>query len=131
MRKNLTANTPHFTVFHSAAEEVHQRRAMNEWLDKGRVLFASIDQTVVHSESEMVDASAKDVWANEGGHMHAQSGRLVQTSPGVFKVVFSHEGRADTEQDCETVREGEAIIRRNTPTPPKRDTSRDHEGTAS
>lgn len=35
---------PHFTVFRSAAEEVNDRRAMNEWLDKGRDLFAKSDQ---------------------------------------------------------------------------------------
>jgi hypothetical protein len=130
MRKNRTAKTQHFTVFRSAAEEVKERQAMNEWLDMGRLLLAESDQVVANGKSEKdCDASAKDTWANEGGHMHAKSGYIVQTSPGAFKVVLNHEGGDDTEQSCATIREGEAFIRRNTPTPPERDTSRDHEGT--
>ena len=59
--------------------------------------------------------------------MTAISGRIVQTptKKKPYKVVLKHEGSLDTEQDVETIREGEALIREETPTPPKRNTSRD------
>ena len=55
------------------------------------------------------------------------SGRIVQTQTKKkpYKVVLKHEGSLDTEQDVETMREGEALIREETPTPPERNTSRD------
>jgi hypothetical protein len=59
--------------------------------------------------------------------MAATSGRIVQTPRGnkPYKVVLGHEGAADTEQGVETMREGEALIREEMPTPPKRNRSRD------
>ena len=59
--------------------------------------------------------------------MVATRGRVVRTPTKTkpYKVVLEHEGAADTEQAVETIREGEALIRRETPRPPKRDTSRD------
>jgi hypothetical protein len=72
---------------------------------------------------EIADASEKA--ASKGGHRHAKSGRIVQVSPDNFKVVFTHEDGVETEESCGSMREGEAIIRRNTPTPPEEDTSRD------
>lgn len=82
--------------------------------------FRSADQAVDH-------ACAEGEWGNVGGHMHAKSGHIVQTRDAVqlYKVVFDHEDRPETEQACATIREGLAIIRRNTPTPPARNSSRD------
>jgi hypothetical protein len=79
------------------------------------------------THTRMPDGNAK-----EGGHLHATSGSVVQTRHGdePYKVVFRHEGGPDTEQSCGSVREGEALIRRLTPAPLPRDTSRDHDGTA-
>lgn len=100
MRLSGTLKLKHFTPFFSAAEEAV--------------------------------ASAEEAWANEGGHMHARSGHIVQTprSATPYKVVFDHEGGTDTERPCTTISECEALIRRRTPTPPLRDTSRDREACA-
>lgn len=59
--------------------------------------------------------------------MAATSGRIVQTptKKKPYKVVLRHEGSGDTEQAVETMREGEALIRDETPAPPKRNTLRD------
>lgn len=100
MIRPRVSSTPHFTIFRTAAEEVS-------------------------------DAKATDEWANEGGHMHAKSGYVVQVSTGGYKVVLNHEDGDDTEQYCDSMREGEAIIRRNTPRPPKRNPLHDHDETAS
>jgi hypothetical protein len=82
--------------------------------------------TAFHSAAaEVARASAKNRRATEGSHMHAKSGRIVQVSHDHFKVVLTHEDGSETEQPCATMRDGEATIRRNTPTPPQRDASRD------
>jgi hypothetical protein len=101
MTQRSTPQTPHFTIFRSAADEV-------------------------------ATSSARVEWANEGGHMHAESGSIVQSYGDTrsLKVVFKHANGDVTEQACTTIREGEAIIRRNTPTPPNRDASRDHDESA-
>jgi len=59
--------------------------------------------------------------------MGATRGRVVQTptKKKPYKVVLEHEGSPDTEEGVETMREGEALIREETPGPAKRDTSRD------
>ncbi len=59
--------------------------------------------------------------------MAATRGRVVQTptKEKPYKVVLEHEGGVDTEEGVETMREGEALIRQETPTPPERDASRD------
>jgi hypothetical protein len=103
MQRFTTSKPRHFTCFRSAAEE-----------------------------AAYAHARAEDEWSNEGGHMHAKSGYIVQTrgADQPYKVVFDHDNGPDTEQACATIREGEAIIRRNTPTPPSRDTSRDQEACA-
>ena len=56
--------------------------------------------------------------------MAANSGRIVQTQTKKkpYKVVLEHEGSVDTEQGVETMREGEALIREETPTPPEPNT---------
>jgi hypothetical protein len=119
MRKDDTLRTSHF-------------RAMNERLDNGHAMFAKMDQAAaLVGNGGPSDATAKDAWTNERGHMHAKIGHIVQTSPGTFKVVLNHDDADDTEQACATVREGEALIRRRTPRPPLRDASRDHDETAS
>lgn len=86
--------------------------------------------TPFFSVAEEAAASAKEAWSNEGGHLHARSGWIVRTPLAAepYKVVFEHEGGPDTEQACKTIRECEALIRRRTPTPPPRNTSRDHGG---
>ena len=88
--------------------------------------------TPFFSAAEEAAAAAVDAWSNEGGHMHAKSGYIVQTRGGAFpyKVVFDHEEGPDTSQGCATIREGQAIIRRNTPTPPSPNTLRDQEACA-
>jgi hypothetical protein len=58
----------------------------------------------------------------------AVRGRIVQT-PGErkpYKVILEHDGGPDTEHEVDTMREGEALIRERTPSPPRRDGLRDH-----
>jgi hypothetical protein len=59
--------------------------------------------------------------------MAATRGRIVQTPTKAmaYKVVLEHDGALDTEHPVSTMREGEALIRLETPTPPERDASRD------
>jgi hypothetical protein len=59
--------------------------------------------------------------------MSSTRGHVVQTPSGKkpYKVVLEHESGEDTEHAVSTVREGEALIQKKTPTPPPRDTSRD------
>ena len=59
--------------------------------------------------------------------MAATRGYIVQTptKEKPYKVVLEHEGSDDTEQAVSTMREGETLIRVETPTPPARDTTRD------
>jgi hypothetical protein len=75
--------------------------------------------TPFFSAAEEIAAAALDASSHEGGHMHAKSGRIVQTPDAAhpYKVVFDHEDGSVTSQACATIREGQAIIRRNTPTP--------------
>lgn len=59
----------------------------------------------------------------------AATGGYVVLTPGEkepYKVVLEHEGKDDTEQPVATVKEGEALIEQETPSPPKRDTMFDH-----
>ena len=60
--------------------------------------------------------------------MPATRGRVVQTrgDKKPYKVVLEHEDGEDTEHAVTTMREGEALIKAETPKPPKRDKSRDH-----
>ena len=69
---------------------------------------------------------------NEADHAHMSStrGRIVQT-PGKekpYKVVLEHEDRGETEHPVSTMKEGEALIKRKTPRPARRDTSGDRAG---
>jgi len=79
------------------------------------------------SVAEEAAASAREAWSPQGGHLHASSGRIVQTPHAAepYKVVFDHGDGPDTEQPCKTIRECEALIKRRTPTPSLRNTSRD------
>ena len=88
--------------------------------------------TSFFSASEEATALAEEAWTNEGGHMHARSGRVVQTpfAAHPYKVVFNLEDGIDTEEACRTIRDCETLIRRRTPTPPLPDTSRDQKATA-
>lgn len=56
-------------------------------------------------------------------------GRVVQTPTKnkPYKVVLEQDGEANIEKPVTTMREGEALIKRGTPTPPERDTTHDHE----
>lgn len=60
--------------------------------------------------------------------MAGTRGHIVQTTgkKKPYKAVLEHEQGDDTERPVATIREGEAFIRHETPTPQKRDTSRDH-----
>jgi hypothetical protein len=88
--------------------------------------------TPFFSAAEEAAAAVVDAWSNEGGHMHANCGYIVQTrdAPQPYKVVFEHEDGPNTEHVCATMREGQAIIRANTPTPPSPSTLRDQEACA-
>ena len=61
--------------------------------------------------------------------MVATCGHIVQTptKDKPYKVILEHEGRKDTEEPVSTMREGEALIKKETPKPPKRDVLFDHE----
>jgi hypothetical protein len=85
--------------------------------------------TPFFSAAEEIAAAAVDAWSNEGGHMHAKSGYIVQTRGAAhpYKVVFDHEDGPDTSQGCATIREGQAIIRRHTPHASSPNTLRDQE----
>ena len=60
--------------------------------------------------------------------MAGKSGRVVQTpkEDKPYKVVIDREDGRSVEQPVETVREGEAIIKEETPAPPARDRLHDH-----
>ena len=90
----------HFTPFLSAADEAKVKMKMEE-----------------------------ESWDNEGGHMSSTCGRVVRT-PGAklpYKVMLTHDGRAESSHSFATMREAESFIRRNTPVPPVRSTLRDHD----
>ena len=75
------------------------------------------------TEEAMANAEAR-ASDNEGGHMSSTCGRVVRT-PGVelpYKVVLTHDGRAETTQSFATMRAAEAFLRRNTPVPAARST---------
>ncbi len=59
--------------------------------------------------------------------MAATRGRVVQTptKEKPYEVVLEREGGVDKEEGVETLREGEALIRQETPTPTEREASRD------
>ncbi len=59
--------------------------------------------------------------------MGATRGRVVVTPSKnkPYKIVLEYEGGVDTEQGVETIREGEALIRKRTPKPAVRNTLRD------
>lgn len=78
---------------------------------------------------EVSNMKSKQDRENEGGHLDeaATRGRIVQT-PGEaqpYKVVLEHRDRPDTDHAFDNMREGEAFIRAETPTPPKRDGGRE------
>lgn len=65
----------------------------------------------------------------EGGHMSCTAGRIVST-PGAkmpFKAVMTREDGTTFEVGFATMGEGEAFIRRNTPSPPARSTIYDRD----
>lgn len=65
----------------------------------------------------------------EGGHMSSTAGRIVGTPDAEmpYKVVLTLESGATTEHAIATMREAEAFIRRNTPRPPAKSTTFDHD----
>lgn len=65
-----------------------------------------------------------------GDHVSATRGRIVRT-PGKekpYKAVLEHEEGDASEHPVSTIKEGEALIKRKTPRPAKRDTSGDRSG---
>jgi hypothetical protein len=67
---------------------------------------------------------------SEGGHMSCTSGRIVSVpnADKPFKVIMSREDGETSEHAFGTMREAEAFVRRNTPRPPERSTTYDHQG---
>ena len=63
------------------------------------------------------------------GHMSCTSGRIITVRGGgkPFKVIMSRQAGEKSEHLFATMREAEAFIRRNTPRPPERSTTYDHE----
>ena len=89
---------------------------------RGFSIFRSAEE-----EDDMKTAKAN--WDNEGGHMSSTAGRVVQT-PGAdlpYKAILTLETGETTEHAFATMQEAEAFIRRNTPRPPERSTTYDHE----
>jgi hypothetical protein len=63
--------------------------------------------------------------------MAATRGHVVKTpaKKEPYKIVLEHEVGPDTEESVSSVKEGERLIRQETPTPPKRDTTLDRPAT--
>ena len=87
---------------------------------------------LTRAEADGGDVRPKEPAGDGSSHPHmlASRGRIVQTprSEKPYKVVLEHEERGDTEHPVSTMREGEALIRQETPRPAKPDTSREHQG---
>ena len=66
-------------------------------------------------------------WHNEGGHVNHMDGVVVSMPGGVmpYKAVLTSSATDQSEECFATIREAEAFIRRNTPTPVSRPTSFD------
>jgi hypothetical protein len=109
--------TQHMTKPHSPANSAtakpaaaEARESRNTWEDEG----GSVDESV----------PAKSRYSDR-----VISGRIVQNKGGsgqAFTVELTHEDGHKSDHPCADMREGEAFIREAIPTPPKRDTSRDH-----
>lgn len=86
------------------------------------------------------DRESRSAWDNEGGSVDARvpittryadrviSGRIVHRGrpDSHYMVELTHEDGHKSEHPFATMREGEAFIKSAAPTPPRRDTSRDH-----
>jgi cold shock CspA family protein len=81
---------------------------------------------------EAATRAEHDEWDNEGGHTSSTSGLVVSTPNGElpYKVILRHERSEQTERSFGSLRQAEAYIRRNTPTPAPYNTSRDQEACA-
>ena len=89
--------------------------------------------SVFQSAREEADRKAdKQSWDDEGGHMSSTAGRIVGTPDArmPYKVILTLESGETTEHAVATMREAEAFIRRNTPRPPTRSTTYDHDPTS-
>jgi hypothetical protein len=93
-------------------ETAHDRESRNSWEDEG----GSVDQTVPRKSRHADRVVSGRIVQNKGGSGHG------------FTVELTHEDGHKSAHPCANMREGEAYIRRALPTPPKRDTSRDHPG---
>jgi hypothetical protein len=86
------------------------------------------------------DRERRNAWEDEGGSVDVRvpattrfsdrviSGRIVHKGrpDAPYMVELTHEDGHKSEHPCATMREGEAFIKNAAPTPPRRDTSRDH-----
>ena len=88
--------------------------------------------TAFHSAREEVER-AEALILSKHRPREATTGRTVRTPSGNFpsKAILTHDDMPETEFDFATVRECEAFIRRNTPSPPARNTLFDRPGQAS
>jgi hypothetical protein len=98
------------------------------------------DKRSVNPPETRGDRERRSAWEDEGGRVdervprttryadRAISGRIVQRGgpDAPYVVELTHEDGHKSEHPCATMREGEAFIKNAIPTPPKRDTSRDH-----
>jgi hypothetical protein len=77
--------------------------------------------TVFRSASEEAE---RESWDNEGGHVNHMDGVVVSMPGGVmpYKAVLTNSAADQSEKCFATIREAEAFIRRNTPTPISRST---------
>lgn len=76
----------------------------------------SVFRSAVEEAATKAEQGERD---SEGAHMNSTSGLVVST-PGAelrYKVILRHEGMPETEHAFRTIRECEAFIGRNTPTP--------------
>ena len=95
----------------------------NSGKGRGFSIFRSASE---EAEIRHHEAAQRD---DEGGHMSCSSGRVV-CSPGTgmpFTAVMTREDDGMFEVSFATMREAEAFIRRNTPSPAARSTTYGHD----
>jgi hypothetical protein len=106
-----------------------------DWIAKGVIMTdgkksKGVHFTMFRSATEQADLKVIEKSRDpEGGHMSCTSGRIITVRGGgkPFKVIMSRQAGEKSEHLFATMREAEAFIRRNTPRPPERSTTYDHE----
>jgi hypothetical protein len=73
----------------------------------------------MNADTDSWDNEGGQLGAAEGGHMSSSSGRVLRV-PGAelpYMVILARPDLADLCRTCQTIREAEAFVRRNTPVP--------------